>query len=225
MVDQACLRVARALRTPTGLFCALSLTFALTLAASGDGTLPGDTAVARTVQSLDGALASDLAFTLTETYALPGLAIITGLIALTLGILGRYAAMFLVLATGLAQVTNAALKALADSPRPPAGLVEVSERANGLGFPSGHTMSVVVLAGVVIYLSRLIVQRRLRLGVQLLAGLQVVGIAFSRIYTGAHWPSDVLGGLLWGAWFVVALIILHRWLAPKLGGNLSEATA
>lgn len=226
MVDQACLWIARVLRTRMGFFFALSLTFALTLAASGDGTLPGDTTVARTVQSADNEVASNFAITLTETYALPGLALITGLIALTLGLLRHYTYMLLVLATGLSQLTNAGLKALADSPRPAAGLVEVSERANGLGFPSGHTMSVVVLAGVVIYLSRLIVQRRLRWAVQGLTILQVAGIAFSRVYTGAHWPSDVLGGVLWGAWFAIGLIVLHRWLAPRLGGsNLSEVAA
>jgi membrane-associated phospholipid phosphatase len=164
--------------------------------------------------------------TLNETYALPGIAVITGIIAAVLGATKRYAYMLLVLATGLSQLTNAGLKALADSPRPRAGLVEVSERAAGLGYPSGHTMSVVVLSGIVIYVaSQMIAQRRLRWAVQAMAAMQVLGIAFSRIYTGAHWPSDVLGGLLWGAWFTVGLLAAYHWLAPRCGARLNRASA
>ena len=212
--------------TQCGLFLALAVTLLLTIAASGDGTLPGDTAVARAVQSVDHALASDFAFTLNETYALPGIAVITAVIAVVLAATGNVAYMLLVLATGLSQLTNAGLKALADSPRPHAGLVEVSERASGLGYPSGHTMSVVVLSGIVIYVAaQMIAQRRLRWVVQAVAAMQILGIAFSRVYTGAHWPSDVLGGLLWGAWFTVALIVLYRRFVPRSPADLSEVTA
>jgi undecaprenyl-diphosphatase len=44
--------------------------------------------------------------------------------------------------------------------------------------------------------------------VQALAALMILGIGFSRIYVGAHWPTDVLGGYLWGATFLLAAVML-----------------
>jgi undecaprenyl-diphosphatase len=124
--------------------------------------------------------------------------------------------MVLLAATMLSQATNAALKLIVGRPRPEDGLVQVTEQANGLSFPSGHTMGTVVFCGIIVYLSfHLIRQRQIRLLVQALAVAQMFAVGFSRVYTGAHWPSDVLGGFLWGAWFVLLLIVCYRKLAPR----------
>ena len=85
------------------------------------------------------------------------------------------------------------LKAAYDRPRPPEALVEVGSAA----FPSGHA-----IAGAVIAISLVIVlvpagpaRRNLEIAA---AGFAVL-MAGSRIYLGAHWLTDVFGGVALGA--------------------------
>jgi undecaprenyl-diphosphatase len=118
----------------------------------------------------------------------------------------------LVLPTTFSHAINWFLKAAAESPRPTAQHVRITDPSAGFGFPSGHTMATVVFCGVIIYLAwRVIDHRQLRLAVQALAVAVVLGIGFSRIYSGAHWPSDVLGGIMWGAFYTaIMVVIFHR---------------
>lgn len=65
-------------------------------------------------------------------------------------------------------------------------------------FPSGHATSNMVLYGILAY----IIGRKLpgagRYAVYSTAAVVVFLIGISRIYLAAHWPSDVLAGLLYG---------------------------
>ncbi len=45
------------------------------------------------------------------------------------------------------------------------------------------------------------------------------GVAFSRVYNGVHYPSDVTAGALLGAGYAIALVIGLDWLWRKLGAN------
>lgn len=119
----------------------------------------------------------------------------------------------LVASAGIAWVGNAALKTLAGSPRPTADLVSISENADGLGFPSGHVMGVTVLLGALLIIATTrIVSRPLRHLAQIatLTTLALSGVA--RIEVGAHWPSDVLGGYLWGAILLLTIVTVQaKW--------------
>jgi membrane-associated phospholipid phosphatase len=95
-----------------------------------------------------------------------------------------------------------------------------------LGFPSGHVTAITVFAVIVIYLAaRGGLSRRARLtilgGVLLLVAL--VGLA--RIFLNAHWPSDVLGGLLLGLGCGAAAAWWHsaRMAQPEPSGAGSRA--
>lgn len=65
-------------------------------------------------------------------------------------------------------------------------------------FPSGHaTISAVVLAGLAFLLTRG-QPPRWRVAVAACAAVYVALVGFSRLYLGAHWLSDVLGGFSFG---------------------------
>jgi hypothetical protein len=48
-----------------------------------------------------------------------------------------------------------------------------------------------------------------------LCGLYIVLVGVSRIHTGGHWPSDVLGGVLLGSIFLVWMILFYEWLQVR----------
>ena len=70
-------------------------------------------------------------------------------------------------------------------------------------FPSGHaTMSTVFFGGLVAVVFHLR-KSRLERAVALSAGvLAVLAVAVSRVYLGAHWATDVAGGMLIGLFWV-----------------------
>jgi undecaprenyl-diphosphatase len=120
-------------------------------------------------------------------------------------------AAFVLLAVATSQIANAVLKHLFVSPRPPDEFVTASQQSGGFGFPSGHTMSALVVVGCLAYvLMRTSNRRCVRLSVPVMSGLIVLSMGFSRIYVGAHWPSDVLGAYLWGALFTVGMVTVYR---------------
>jgi membrane-associated phospholipid phosphatase len=79
-----------------------------------------------------------------------------------------------------------------------------------LSFPSGHTMMCAIGMGMLVYM--LTVPRHMpRPWRGILIGLAVslvLAVGISRVYLGAHYPSDVLGGLAFGtAWVSICVAV------------------
>ena len=92
-----------------------------------------------------------------------------------------------------ALITNVTLKNLVARTRPyevVEGLVLLIEKQRDYSFPSGHTCASFAAAGV--YWRML--PKKFGIPLVILAAM----IAFSRLYVGVHYPTDVLAGLLIG---------------------------
>lgn len=98
--------------------------------------------------------------------------------------------------------------------------------ADSFSFPSGHAAVNTVLVGVVVVLAMHDRSRGLQALTVSLSAAYVTLIAFSRVYLGAHWMSDVMAGLLFGAAMTATFAFVfgaepnegvgRRWLAGLL---------
>jgi undecaprenyl-diphosphatase len=90
--------------------------------------------------------------------------------------------------------------------------VEVLRELAGFGFPSGHVVFYTGFFGFLWFLSYTLLKRSRRRTVLLwsLAAL-VALVGPSRIYLGAHWASDVIGGYLLGSLALLGEIWLYEW--------------
>jgi undecaprenyl-diphosphatase len=105
----------------------------------------------------------------------------------------RRAALIIMIVPILAGVTNSLLKEAFARARP--DIVPHLDSIGNLAYPSGHAANAVaffLLAALMLATKRPLLWRSAAVALALLIGM-------SRIMLGVHWPSDVLGGWLWGA--------------------------
>ncbi len=95
--------------------------------------------------------------------------------------------------------------------RPPEHYRLVAE--TNASFPSGHALASMAIVGVFTVLVAAGTQPLgRRIGTILLAAIMVMLIGASRLYLGVHWATDVLGGWLTGAaWLLLCVMIRRLW--------------
>jgi len=105
------------------------------------------------------------------------------------------------------------LKNLTQIARPENRLIE----ASGFSYPSGHCAGAVVFIGLIIYFiwSSQTVSHRVKFVSTLSYGLIVAFVGFDRIYLNVHWLSDVIGGYLFGAFWLSFCIIVYEHLKNR----------
>lgn len=117
----------------------------------------------------------------------------------------------LILTGSILAATSAVFKAMIDRPRPSPDLVNVFSEANTSSFPSGHSFFAFMIFGLIAYLTiTRFNNTSLRISIPVVMTLIIFLQGISRIYLGAHWPSDVIGGYLTGGVFLTILIWIDK---------------
>lgn len=174
---------------------------------SGDPLIEADRAINHFAQGLRNPLTDPLMVTIT---ALGDATVIVPLVLTVLLWLVVAKAWRLAIVTGLALGAAVAmvggLKAFIQIPRPQA----MYSGVDSLAFPSGHATMATVLFGLVAWLVAGGLGFRWRIVAYAISFGWVIAIAVSRIYLGAHWPSDVLAGISFGLLICMMVAIFYR---------------
>jgi membrane-associated phospholipid phosphatase len=110
-------------------------------------------------------------------------------------------AAWLVGVAATAALANLALKLAFARARPE--LWQGALHLETYSFPSGHAMSSIASLGMAaVVIGRLV--PRARVAAWVVAAPVVLGVGVSRVYLGAHWPSDVLAGWCAGGLLLLA---------------------
>ena len=121
----------------------------------------------------------------------------------------------IVLISGAPVLAGFLLKEVVGRARP--DYIITGSEPSTMSFPSGHSLFAMVFGGLLIVLvGELVESARVRRTLQFGLALLILAVGASRVYLGVHWPSDVLGGYLFGGLALLGLILVRNMmLAPK----------
>jgi undecaprenyl-diphosphatase len=120
-----------------------------------------------------------------------------------------------------AELLDALLKHVISRVRPH-GISPLLTAAGGYSYPSADAMLAVVIFGLgALLLTWSIRSAALRLTSIGAAGLFVIAAAIARVYLGAHWPADVLGGVIAGV-ACSAFWLRALWSSPEAAVPLAQ---
>lgn len=109
----------------------------------------------------------------------------------------------------LSTIMNNVVKIIIKRPRPtymPVGM------ESSYAYPSGHTMASVTLYGLIMFfIIKSNIPKKYKWIYSVFLGLLIILIAISRIYLGAHYFTDVIGGALLSS----ALLMLFSYIQDK----------
>ncbi|HWV36598.1 MAG TPA: phosphatase PAP2 family protein [Thermomicrobiales bacterium] len=184
--------------------------------AAGSSVLPGDVRIATTIQRASGPLVEVLVrignragSTLMAEIAIAVAILVAAILRARTDVV--YLTTLLIL-----RLAAIPLKGVFVSPRPTEDLVTLNGMFDGYGFPSGHSLTAATLClGMAVLAWRHIPSRRLAIAsVIALVGLMLL-VGFARVWVGAHWPSDVVGGFAFGILIVAIGVLVMEWTEEK----------
>ncbi len=136
----------------------------------------------------------------------------------------RVEALAIPVSCWLGTLVRTMLKQVVQRPRPNKVLVRVQSQSQGKSFPSGHTASSVCLWGWICALG-LLYKDRIQPAMRVLLMIPAVFAIItgpSRVYLGDHWPTDVLGGYLFGGGWLALSIGIYQQVRGKISTNTMQ---
>ena len=139
--------------------------------------------------------------------------VVLGAVAIIALFIFERRAGWLMLIGSVSSLLDNLIKLLISRQRPPADLVHILNPTTGFSFPSGHAVFFTWLSFMVAFALAPRVKPSYRPILWIAAGLVILLTCIARVWAGAHWPSDVLGGVLLGiGWSAFVLWLPERWL-------------
>ena len=100
------------------------------------------------------------------------------------------------------------LKLILRRPRPITAYVKQFNLVSNYSFPSGHSAASLLVHGLLAWMAQAVLVPALAAPISVALWSLVLLVGLSRIYLGAHFPTDVLGGWLFGGlalWLIIAV--------------------
>jgi undecaprenyl-diphosphatase len=145
---------------------------------------------------------------------LPLIAIGIGIVAWLLWTRQRAEAALVIAVLIAVTAGSEAVKQLVARPRPPG--FDNNELGVVYSYPSGHVLEAVTIYGIIaVLLWRSHLPRVVRIVVPIAFAVLVGFVAVARVAVGAHYPSDVLAGLVGG----IGVVALFAWLTSVLASR------
>jgi len=148
--------------------------------------------------------------------------VVIGVITALLFMRLRREAVLLALTVAGAWVVEGLIKGLVGRPRPV--IVPHLTEAGGVSYPSGHAFnSAVVYIAIALAFATLSARQSVRLTIIGIAIALSLAVAWTRVWLGVHFPSDVTAGWLGGAgWAFLAAALLQRPAAAAAESETAE---
>ena len=189
----------------------LLLTLVIFFFAWSYATFPGDQEALEQVQDNQTGWLETAASAVTRLGWTPVSTVLMALTVASLFIMRRWADSLVVALSGIPIGVGILLKDVIGRARPEYFIT--NSVPSSFSFPSGHSLFAMLFGGLLIVLiEELPVSTPIRRSMQTGLVLLILGVGASRVYLGVHWPSDVIGGYLFG---IVALLGLV-WLRNRL---------
>jgi undecaprenyl-diphosphatase len=119
----------------------------------------------------------------------------------------RLEALFVIVLPSLTALLTWLVKVLVDRPRPGEALLD----NGGLSFPSGHVSYIVVFLVFLFYLLPGMIKRHIIVtALKAVIVILILLMMISRVYLGEHWPSDVLGSIIFSGLILAPSVVLYN---------------
>jgi membrane-associated phospholipid phosphatase len=125
---------------------------------------------------------------------------------------------WLMLIGSISSLLDNIIKLVISRQRPPADLVHILSPTTGYSYPSGHAVFFTWMSFMIAVSIAPKIKPAYRPILWIGAAIVIVLTCIARVWANAHWPSDVVGGVLLGiGWSAFVLWLPERWLpSPSL---------